>query len=157
MRLAREVVPGGGGPRQQVLLLRGDRLHLGHALQRVGALHPVAGLPEREAVGREHGVAPRLLLPRARPPPRAPLLTLRERLHLRQVRVPLGRRVEGNHDRLLPQLLPCLRLPDPHRGLLRSVQEPAATWSHSSAQNDLRDAAGAQRRAGVGHEQRSGA
>ena len=29
MRLAREVVPGGGGPHQQVLLLRGDRLHLG--------------------------------------------------------------------------------------------------------------------------------
>lgn len=44
------------------------------------------------------------------------MLAVRERLHLRQVRVLLERQRHGDHDGLVQQLLPDVRLDDEARG-----------------------------------------
>lgn len=64
-------------------------------------IHDVARLPRFKSVGPAHGDQARGDLPGARVPALQAVLAVRERLHLRQVRVLLERRRPAAHDWLL--------------------------------------------------------
>lgn len=60
-------------------------------------------------MGSAHGDEADRDVPGARVPPHEAVLAVRERLHLRQVRVLLERQRQLDHDRQLQQLLPRVR------------------------------------------------
>ena len=80
-------VRGAGGPEQPELLLRDHLEHLGREVQPQRALHDHAGLPVGEGVGPADGHEAHRDVPSARVPAQQAVRALRERLHLRQVRV----------------------------------------------------------------------